>query len=78
MVGAALFAHATLHAIRCRLSHGHIAAGGPFLQAIAVIIAFKEEGAGDVDTGSAGLAVIAAAAEIGAQLVTDLLHSRNP
>ena len=74
VVGAAGFAQTALDAVGSLLGEGLIAAAGPIGHAVPVEVTLHQEDAGDVDTGSAGLAVVAAAAELCAQLVADFVH----
>ena len=66
IVGAAGFTGAAADAFGCLMGQGGIAFLGPFLQAVAVQVAFEQEAGRNADACSTGLAVIAAAAEVGA------------
>ena len=71
LIRAALFTCAAANAVPRLLAHRGIALSGPVAQAIAIQIALQHENAADGNTRRAGLAIVAAAAELRAQLLTD-------
>ena len=75
VIGAAAFAGAAADAVAGVLGHGVITTLGPVSQTVALQIAVKQEATGNVDAGGTGLAIVAAAAEIGAQLISDFQES---
>ena len=74
VVGAAALAHSAFNAGVRLYGHSLVAAYGPVLQAVTGEIAVDGKAEGDIYAHGAGLAVIAAAAELVAQGVAYVLH----
>ena len=74
MVGAPLLALPALHAGCGLYRQRAVAVPGPLLQAVAAEVAVEQEHIRDADACRTGGAVVAAAAEVGAQLLPDRLQ----
>ena len=71
VIGTSGFTDAAAHTIGCMLGHSAVAALGPIAQTVAGQVTLKEEDTGNGNAFTAGSTVIAAAAELGAQIPAD-------